>query len=68
MEGFLLILVVLVSALYGVPVPKEVICYEASAHDPQGFPKVVQEGDASSPPESADWRSEERRVGKECRL
>lgn len=54
MEGFLLILVVLVSALYGVPVPKEVICDEASAHDPQGFPQVVQEGHASAPPESAD--------------
>lgn len=53
MEGFLLILVVLVSALHGVSVPKEVICDEASANDPQGFPQVVQEGDASSPPESA---------------
>lgn len=53
MEGFLLILVVLVSALYGVPVPKEVICDEASAHDPQGFEQVVQEGHASAPPESA---------------
>lgn len=55
MEGFLLILVVLVSALYGVPVPKEVICDEASANDPQGFSKVVQEGDASPSPESANW-------------
>ena len=54
MEGLLLILVVLVSALYGVPVPKEVICDEASAHDPEGFPKVVQEGHASAPTEPAD--------------
>lgn len=53
MEGFLLILVVLVSALHGVPVPKEVICDEASAHDPEGFSEVVQEGYTSTSPESA---------------
>lgn len=53
MEGFLLMLVLLVSALNGLPV-KEVICDEASAHDPEGFSQVVQEGHASASPESAD--------------
>ena len=53
MEGFLLIVVLLLSALNGLPV-KEVICDEAPTHDPEGFSQVVQEGDASPPPESAD--------------
>lgn len=52
-EGFLLMLVLLVSALNGLPV-KEVICDEAPAYDPEGFSQVVQEGDASPPTESAD--------------
>lgn len=49
MEGFLLALVVLVSALHGLN-PKEVVCNEAPAFVSQEVEQVVPEGHDSPSP------------------